>query len=429
MHIVRLWHPTRWLGSAEQPLCVSLPRSKSISNRALIVGALRGGDPTAGLEGLSAAADTQYLQRALQSRSDTYFAGEGGTTFRFLAAYLATLPECRVLTGAERLLQRPIAPLVNALRQLGAAVGYLGPQETAPLRICGPLRPSTAEGQPLVLHLDAQQSSQFASAVLLIAPYLPCTLHLHLTGAVASYPYLLTTIELMRYFGAHIVQHSPTHMEVRPSAYRYRPLTVEADWSSASYWYAMTALSKSAHVFLEHLRENSWQGDRILASVAERLGIQTTFERTGARLTLAKEKPSVATPFTQDFLQCPDLAPTFVVLLGALGVPAQLSGLRTLKVKESDRCRALQEELQKVGVRFQPLPGSDGDTYNLTGRAMWDAPPLFNTHGDHRIAMALSILALLGPIEIAHPQVVTKSYPQFWEHLKLAGFTVEEISA
>ncbi len=428
MRLFCLWHPTRRLGQPQQPLRVALDGSKSISNRALIIGALRGADPADGLKGLSRAADTQTLLQLLRRLPDECHAGEGGTTFRFLAAYLALKPGCRLLTGSARLLERPIEPLVTALRRLGARVECLGKAEGfAPLRICGP---PPARLHPIRLAVPADVSSQFLSALLLVGPYLNGGLQLAPLGEVVSAPYLEMTLGLMRYFGAQVERDADGQINVAAGSYQHRTLRIEADWSAASYWYAFAALSDTAHICLEGLQSDSWQGDRVSGELADAFGVRSHFCQRGEvpEVLLCRQKsPTVLPPtFSYDFRACPDLVQTFAVLCAAKGVPAVFTGLQTLAHKETDRCAALQTELAKVGVRFKPLAAGRSDAFRLQGRAQWTHPPRFFTHGDHRMAMALAPLALIGPIEITHPEVVAKSYPRFWEHLQQAGFILEE---
>lgn len=427
MRIYRLSHPTRRIGTPEQPLHIALNSSKSISNRALIINALCGAeDPAEGLEDLSAAADTRTLLRLLRERPEVYDAGDGGTTFRFLAAFLALHEGCRELTGSARMQERPVGPLVEALRQLGASVEYLSREGYPPLRICGPVRPPEA-GRARV-RMDAGVSSQFISALMLIGPCLPRGLEIVLNGPQVSTSYLEMTRAVMQHFGAVAFRHEDRVL-VEPHPYRLRPLRVEADWSAASYWYAIAALAESAHIVLEGLTDRSWQGDRIVAQMAVPFGVQTAFETLDGRPCARLRATRTGGP-DEDLLffngnDYPDLTQTFVVLCGAFGQRAAFSGLQTLPLKETNRCAALQSELLKVKVSFEPLP-HDPNFYLASGRAQWDAPVRFATYGDHRMAMALAPLALLQPIDIENPEVVDKSYPQFWEHLQQAGFLIEE---
>ncbi|MCS6929584.1 MAG: 3-phosphoshikimate 1-carboxyvinyltransferase [Saprospiraceae bacterium] len=431
MQVYRLSHPTRQIGTKEQPVLIHLNSSKSISNRALIVNALRGSvDPAEGIENLSTAADTRILLRLLRERPQVCDVGDGGTTFRFLTAFWALQEGCRVLTGSARMQERPIGPLVDALKQLGVSlIEYLKREGYPPLRICGPIRPRGAAHAQVAV--SAHVSSQFVSALMLVGPYLPGGLRLKLTGPLVSASYIRMTRLLMEYFGAEVTQPDETTIVVEPGLYRFRPLRIEADWSAASYWYSIAALAKSAHLVLEGLTDDSWQGDRMAAQMAIPFGVRTEFEwadgRPRAYLYAAPADESSAQPVHLDFTNCPDLAQTFIVLCAAKGQFATYDGLQTLPLKETDRCAALQAELPKIGIAFEKLSQAP-TTYFSRKFANWNAPVRFSTYGDHRMAMALAPLALIKPIEIENPEVVDKSYPQFWEHLQQAGFTIEEFT-
>lgn len=401
---------------------IALDGSKSISNRALIALALAGEKPADWLSNLSNSKDTQTLLRLLEQNGGTLDAGDAGTTFRFLTAYFATQPGEQMLTGSARMLERPVGPLVDALRQLGADIQFLGRDGYPPLKI-GELRPRARS-----VHVAANVSSQFLSALLLIAPYLPEGLELVPQGALVSRPYLDMTLGLMRHFGAAAAWQGET-IVVAPGKYAPRCLAVEADWSAASYWYAMAAFAEGLDLTLQGLQENSWQGDAVLAGMMQRFGIQTTFGENEVRL----QKMGTTGPrpfFEKDFLECPDIAQTLAVVCAGLGTQGLFSGLDTLSIKETDRIGALKTELAKVGVSFAKLPARfskkmpEATFYSLMGKADLSGLPRFATYGDHRMAMAVAALAMLGPVEIEGPEVVSKSYPQFWEHLGQMGFEV-----
>jgi 3-phosphoshikimate 1-carboxyvinyltransferase len=395
---------------------VALDGSKSISNRALIALALAGADAAPWLTNLSTAKDTVLLDRLLRQGGDHYDAGDAGTTFRFLTAFLALQPGIQVLTGSPRMRERPIGALVAALRALGADIEYLEKDGYPPLRI-GELH--TPGGTPR-LGVRADVSSQFLSALLLIGPYLPHGLVIVPEGALVSRPYLDMTLGVMRHFGAQAGWEGDT-LVVAAGRYLPRPLAVEADWSAASYWYAMAALASHAEIRLRGLSAASWQGDAAVATLFERFGVETRFEPEHT-VHLVRRGEAGGEPWRADFGPTPDLAQTLAVVCGALGVPAQFSGLETLSIKETDRIAALRAELAKVGVDIRPDRAGAG--FELTGRAQWRVPPRIATYGDHRMAMAFAPLALLGPVEIENPEVVEKSYPAFWRHLERAGFTL-----
>jgi len=390
---------------------LALEGSKSISNRALLMLTLAGARAEEWLSHLATAKDTRIMQALLAQPAATYDAGDAGTVFRFMTAYLCLQPGDQVLTGSSRMLERPIAPLVDALRALGADLEYLGQEGFPPLRIGG------ARPRGGAVSVRADVSSQFLSALLLIGPYLTDGLELSLQGAPVSRPYLDMTLRMMRYFGAPADWIHADTIRVLPGAYRPRRLRVEADWSAASYWYAMAALSDRTELVLQGLYADSLQGDAVIAEMAAAFGVATQYEADGVRLRYA----GAPAPESLDlnFLDCPDIAQTLAVLCAGRGVPARLSGLATLAIKETDRIAALQCELNKVGVQMKP---TGTDAYQLSGRADLSKHPVFATYGDHRMAMAFAPLALLGPIGIEHPEVVEKSYPDFWERLRALGF-------
>jgi 3-phosphoshikimate 1-carboxyvinyltransferase len=396
-----------------------LDGSKSISNRALIVLALSGADPAGWLGNLSGAKDTVTLRRLLSQEGQVYDAGDAGTTFRFMTAFLAIQPGIQILTGSERMQERPVGALVYALRALGADIRFLGKEGYPPLEI-GTFRP----GGPSEIRIEAGVSSQFLSALAMIGPYLPGGLRIIPDGTLVSRPYLDMTVQLMRHFGARADWEGDT-LVVHPGTYKPRLFTVEADWSAASYWYAMVALAEKADLHLRGLFPGSWQGDAVLADMMRFFGVETQFTETGVRLTkLAGQQASV---FNYDFIGCPDIAQTLAVVCGALGVEGLFTGLETLSVKETDRIAALRQELAKTGVLFGQLPElneSGKIVHRLSGRASWANAPLFETYNDHRMAMAFACMAMRGAVRINRPEVVEKSYPAFWKHLEAAGFNV-----
>lgn len=393
---------------------IDLTRSKSISNRALLIRALSGQDFP--IKGLAAAADTQTMVRLLAEAetATTLDVGPAGTTFRFLTAYLAAQPGTQVLTGSERMLQRPIGVLVEALRELGASITYLGEAGYPPLKIGAP---SAAFGESPRLRMPADVSSQYLSALLMLAPTLPHGLTLELEGQIVSRPYLQMTLNMMAYFGvAHEWQGHA--IIVPPQAYRGRAFEVEADWSAASYYYAMAAMADTCDLRLGGLYAESVQGDAVLARFMEDFGIKTTFEGEVAHLTKVGDAP---TSWQYDFLECPDLAQAIAAMCAATGTQAKMDGLKTLKIKETDRIAALEVELAKVGVRFwEATPNAA----TMTGALEATAQPVFDTYEDHRMAMALAPLALHLPkgCYINDPSVVAKSYPDFWKDLATLGF-------
>jgi len=401
---------------------INLDGSKSISNRALIALALAGAQPAHYLSRLSTSKDTVTLQHLLeQPLTETFDAGDAGTTFRFLTAYLCLQPGAQTLTGSHRMLERPIGALVDALRTLGADIHYLGREGYPPLAI-GEMQQTTAS-----VRVRADVSSQFLSALALIGPYLPLGLRLEPDGPLVSKPYLDMTLGLMRHLGASAEWENDT-LVVTPGAYTPTTFAVEADWSAASYYYAFVALSKEAELQLNGLFENSWQGDAVLPRMMASLGVETTFNQEGVFLKKSGKPPKPL--FEWDFVDCPDIAQTLAVVCAGLGVHGLFTGLQTLSIKETDRIAALKNELKKVQVAFSKLPPHfskkfpNKTYYMVDGKAHWEGAVQFATYGDHRMAMAFAPLALLGEVAIENPEVVEKSYKRFWEDLKMLRVSV-----
>lgn len=397
---------------------VPLDGSKSITNRALILLALAGAQPGELLEHRSTSKDSETLLRLLAQEGGVYDAGDAGTTFRFMTAYLSAQAGTQELSGSARMRERPIGPLVSALRQLGASIEYLEKEGYPPLRIGSP-EGLGATGNTIAI--DAGVSSQFLSALLMIGPLLPEGLRLQPQGNLVSRPYLEMTLRMMAYFGATYHWEGDT-IVVAPGRYTARPFRVEADWSAASYWYSMAALAPGkVDLRLQGLFENSLQGDSVLAEMMRFFGIETTFEADGIRLQ--RHEQTLKPVFEWDFVECPDIAQTLAVVCAAKGVNGLFTGLETLSIKETDRIAALKNELAKVGVSLSKMPAKfsrrqpDKQFFLIEGQAAWTEPPQFATYGDHRMAMAFAPLAFLGPVAIEDPAVVRKSYPQFWEHL------------
>ncbi|OON68924.1 3-phosphoshikimate 1-carboxyvinyltransferase [Hymenobacter sp. CRA2] len=388
-----------------------LPASKSESNRALIIQALAGGGS---LGNLSEANDTQLMRRLLTHPEATEFdAEDAGTVMRFVTGYLAATGRRATLTGTARMLERPIGVLVDALRQLGAQIDYVGREGYPPLRLQGWQRQESA---PLSVRGDI--SSQFISALMMIGPLLPGGLHLQLTGHVGSRPYIQMTAALMRHFGAEVdVQERDVRVGSRP--YQPADYTVESDWSAASYWYAMVALAPAgSQLHLPGLRRHSWQGDQAIMHLMQPLGVRTEFVADGVVLhQLPAEERAVRV--AMNFTDCPDLAQTVAVVAAATGVVVDMTGLESLRIKETDRIAALQQELAKFGASLEP---AGRDLFRAAAQHLHVGGQSVATYHDHRMAMAFAPLALRGDITIEQPAVVRKSYPSFWEELRQAGF-------
>ncbi|WP_298072967.1 3-phosphoshikimate 1-carboxyvinyltransferase [uncultured Bacteroides sp.] len=394
---------------------IQLPASKSISNRALILHALSGGNTCP--ENLSDCDDTQVMIHALDNMPDVIDIHAAGTAMRFLTAYLSVTAGTHLITGTERMQQRPIRILVDALRTLGAHIEYAGNEGFPPLRING----TQLTGSEIELAGDV--SSQYISALLMIGAVLPTGLKLQLKGNIISRPYINLTLQLMHDFGAQAGWTSDSSITVEPGGYHDTPFRVESDWSAASYWYQMTALADgSPEVELLGLFAHSAQGDSRGAELFARLGVQTEYIPQGVKLR--KQGQSVAR-LDADMVDIPDLAQTFVVTCCLMDVPFRFTGLQSLKIKETDRICALITELRKLG--YVVHAGQDSILWWDGGRCPADEQPGIDTYEDHRMAMAFAPVCLVRPaIRINEPQVVSKSYPSYWNDLQAAGFRLTE---
>ena len=393
---------------------IPLPSSKSESNRALIMQGLSGNQIQ--LENLSTARDTQTMMRLLESEGHVLDVIDAGTTMRFLTAYCAAVGRDQILTGTPRMCKRPIGILVEALRGLGASIEYWKQDGYPPLHVVSKGRLKGGE-----LRMRGDVSSQFISAVLMIAPVLAKGLSLELEGDITSRPYIEMTLGLMRKFG---IQSSWTDQTIVVSEQSYQPgqYRIESDWSAASYWYSVVALADQASVMLTGLRQESFQGDQKVSELMQAFGVETQYMTEGIRLTKVKS-PSEAIPSTIDFTEVPDLAQTLAVVAAAKGHPLTLTGLHTLRVKETDRIDAVATELGKMGVDVSTGP----DYLRIHDGIKGDAAQI-HTYEDHRMAMAFAPLAVRYPgMIIDEPEVVVKSYPEYWDHLRLAGFTTETL--
>ena len=394
---------------------IQLPSSKSISNRALIINAL--GNGTHHPENLSDCDDTRVMIRALNDDKETIDIMAAGTAMRFLTAYLSVTPGTRIITGTERMQQRPIQVLVNALRELGADIEYVANDGFPPLRITGrELRKDT-------ISLPGNVSSQYISALLMIAPVLTNGLTIRLTGDIISRPYINLTLQLMNDFGVRAEWTDDHRLKVVPQAYHSIPFYVESDGSAASYWYQIVALSKEAEVTLPGLFKDSYQGDSQVAGIFRSLGVETIYKD---KAVILKKNGKSVERLDYDFINQPDLAQTFVVTCALLNIPFRFSGLQSLKIKETDRMAALITEMRKLGYI---LHETDGSVLSWEGeRCTTEEHPAIDTYEDHRMAMAFAPTCLALPeILINNPQVVSKSYPRYWEDLRQAGFIIKEV--
>lgn len=391
---------------------ITLPTSKSISNRALILKALS--NEKCILTGISECDDTHVMIQALNSLPNSVVdIGAAGTSMRFLTAYLSRVPGVHTLTGSDRMKNRPIAVLVDALRLMGAQIEYLERTGFPPLRIQG----KALQGGEISLQGDV--SSQFISALLMIAPTTRQGITLHLRGEVISKPYIAMTLGLLERFGVEASWIGNT-IRILPQNYRATSLQIEADWSAASYWYQLLALAPEGEIKLIGVNNPSVQGDAKVAELFADLGIRTTYTNDGALLSKQETK---AKKMFYNFVNEPDLAQTMVVTCCLLGIPFLFTGLQSLKIKETDRITALKNEMQKLGF---VLTESKNSILEWRGeRCQPEESPIIKTYEDHRMAMAFTGVAFTtAGVSIAHPEVVSKSYPLFWQHLQKVGFTI-----
>lgn len=401
---------------------INLPASKSISNRVLVIHSLSGGNST--LHNLSDCDDTQVMINALRDMPEVIDIKAAGTAMRFMSAYLSVTEGEHVITGTERMKHRPIGVLVDALRRLGADIEYVGEQGYPPLRIRG----KQLEGG--TLEVPGNISSQYISALLMIGPALRNGLELRLTGDIISRPYIDLTLHVMHEFGCKIEWSSVDTISVKPQRYDDREYVVENDWSASSYWYEMLALSedKENGIVLPGLRDASRQGDSVVRYLYSLLGVKTAFKNgdhgQDTKVALTRHF-SALTRMDYDFINQPDLAQTFVVTCCALGIPFHFTGLASLKIKETDRIKALKTEMRKLGYVLRDV--NDCELEWDGARCEAEDNPSIDTYEDHRMAMSFAPLAItLGCIRINNPEVVSKSYPNYWDDLRKAGFEITE---
>lgn len=394
---------------------VPLPSSKSESNRILIINALAGGQSN--LTNLSEARDTRTMIRLLASNDEILDVGDAGTTMRFLTAYTAIQGKPRILTGTPRMQERPIKLLVDALRTLGASIDYKKNEGYPPIEIKGFTEQKTNK-----LSIRGDISSQYISALLMIAPALPQGLELELTGTINSRPYIDMTLSLLKVFGIASISQGNT-ISIAHQPYTLATYMVESDWSGASYWYSIVALAEKAKIKLLGLKRGSLQGDSAIVDIMAQLGVKTTYEEDGIVLEKSEHKNNL----TIDFSKCPDLAQTIAVICAAKGVTCGMTGLQTLRIKETDRIAALQNELAKIGATLEEKVYDKEWFLSPSTDTSWkDKNVSFHTYEDHRMAMAFAPLATLAKIIIEDPNVVEKSYPTYWRDLADAGFNVSE---
>ena len=391
---------------------INLPASKSISNRALILNALS--LSASDIANLSDCDDTNVMVEAFRSGNSLIDVKAAGTSMRFLTAFLAITPGEWIITGTERMKERPIHLLVDALISLGARIQYLGKIGYPPLKIKG----TSLDGGEIFLSGDV--SSQFISALLMIAPTMNKGLIIHLEGDIISVPYIKLTLGMMAQYGVKTHWDGRT-IKIYPEEYKATHYIVESDWSAASYWYEMAALLDDSRIELKGLFRDSMQGDSKVSDLFLDLGVATEYTKDGVILTKTGRKTK---KLFHNFVSEPDLAQTFAVTCCVMEIPFMFTGLQTLKIKETDRIEALKNELKKLGYLLYDREDSilewDGE------RCEPEANPVIKTYEDHRMAMAFAPAAIkLDHINIAEPKVVTKSYPHFWDDLRMVGFEIK----
>lgn len=381
---------------------VNLVGSKSESNRVLMIGYYGGFKPR--ITNLSSSDDTTLLKDILDTISypQNINCSNAGTVLRFLATALSFRPGSWILTGSDRMMQRPVGDLVNALRNIGADIEYMGQEGFPPLKINGKTPVETLSETSV--SVDISRSSQFASSILLALPIFKTDFHpaLRLDGDMSSVPYIDMTIDVMQKFGID-VHRDGREIFIKPSDYRDIEYTIESDWTCASYWYEIVAFSENGRARLRNLRLDSKQGDTVVAKWFEDFGVTTV--QDGNDIIIEKNNSIIKKQVSFDFIDNPDLYPTIAATCAGLGVEGRFTGLRNLVHKESDRVAAMMSELSMIGT----------DRVCPQDRV---CPPVFDSHNDHRIAMALAPLAMkIGAIEINNAEVVSKSYPNFWEEI------------
>lgn len=399
---------------------VALPASKSISNRALVIHALAG--RTVLPHNLSDCDDTLVMRTALKDMPEVIDIHAAGTAMRFLTAYLSVTPGTHIITGSDRMLHRPIGVLVDALRLLGADIEYVGEEGYPPLRITGHRLPGGW------VDMDGNVSSQFISALLMIGPAMEQGLDLHLKGEIISRPYIDLTLHVMHDYGCKAEWTDVDTITVPRQDYTAGEYTIESDWSAASYWYETLALGtdREWRIVLDGLNDGSRQGDSVVRYLYSMLGVKTSF----VPLTDGKGNSTILTyhgrtlpRLDYDFTNQPDLVQTLAVTCAVLDLPFKFTGTASLRIKETDRIKALEQELAKLGFVVRDRDGRE--LYWDGERCEADKHPVIDTYNDHRMAMAFAPLAIrYGEIAINDPEVVRKSYPGYWDDLRNAGFNI-----
>jgi 3-phosphoshikimate 1-carboxyvinyltransferase len=387
-----------------------LPSSKSVSNRALVLNALSGNGSQ--LHNLSEARDTQLMQALINKEDKIIDVMDAGTTMRFLTAYFAISGKNKIMTGTARMKERPIAPLVNALRHLGADIEYLEKDGYPPIEIKG------FGGQKnSSVKVPGNLSSQFISALMMVGPALPKGLTIELEGHIGSRPYIVMTELLLKAFGGKCQFENRT-IEILPGSLKPTTYTIEPDWSAASYWYSFCALADEADISLAGEFHHSTQGDQVMAEIGKQVGVKSEVLDGFLRLTKTAHQPVLE----WNFNDCPDLAQTVVPLCAIKGIAGKFTGLESLRIKETDRIVALQAEIGKFGAFL--IEPKTGYWELIPARGNWNTRYDFKTYHDHRMAMGFAPLATHFQVSFDDKAVVNKSYPRYWDDVKSAGFTL-----
>jgi 3-phosphoshikimate 1-carboxyvinyltransferase len=387
-----------------------LPSSKSVSNRALVLNALSGNGSQ--LYNLSEARDTQLMQALINKADQVIDVMDAGTTMRFLTAYFAVSGKNKIMTGTARMKERPIAPLVNALRHLGAEIDYLEKDGYPPIQIKG-----FSGQQNTSVNVPGNLSSQFISALMLVGPALPKGLTIELEGHIGSRPYIVMTELLLKAFGGKCQFENRT-IEILPGGLKPTAYTIEPDWSAASYWYSFCSLAKEADIYLSGAFHHSTQGDQVMAEIGKLVGVRSDVLDGFLRLTKADHQPMLE----WNFNDCPDLAQTVVPLCAIKGIAGKFTGLESLRIKETDRIVALQTEIGKFGAQL--IEPKTGYWELIPAKGNWMDRYDFKTYHDHRMAMGFAPLATHFQVSFDDRSVVNKSYPRYWEDVQAVGFSV-----
>lgn len=393
---------------------LNLVSSKSESNRVLIIEKILNNSLTK-IANLSESDDTKLIQKLLASNNNELNPNNAGTVMRFLTAFFATQQgEEKILTGSERMQQRPIKELVEALIKIGADITYLKNDGYPPIKIKGK---KLSGGE---LSIKGNVSSQFITALLLISPLLENGLVINIEGKIASKPYIEMTLSLMNHFGIGS-SFENSKIIIKKQSYLPNQYVVETDWSSVSYWYAFAAFSESCNLKLLGLKKESFQGDSVIAKIMENFGVLTNFDNEGVTIT---KSDRVCDYFEFDFSDCPDIAQTIAVICYGLKVKAKLTGLESLKIKETDRIEALAIELSKIGALIEKTNSSlEIKAFNHVEN--FDNV-IFESYDDHRMVLAFATLSILNPVNINNYECISKSYPNFINNLLQMNFNVKE---